>query len=379
MPPRHCTAGPSPAASLPVAVSRPLDGPRVGTPPSANLVVRNKRFHGVDASSALLRKAPMIGGARARPDRQRGASCEASASGRRCVARWPARRAIATLATLILVLPARPALAQSGAVLTLQRSTVSASWGSASAPPQLLTDPRRAEGLGTDLYVLSDLDTGTLRARAAVPPGGDDARSATATFEATFLNSGSGMFSVGAGAVQAMLDARFTQALGPDVRGTLSNVYSASLSGFAPGINGSADVLYRYENARRLGWPVEDFSIGGSPGFLATGSADPSGLSVTLGLPGFTLLPGQVLQFRLSVSAYASVVNPGNAPLWAADTDAANSALLSLRLPADVSVLSALPLAWVSVVPEPAALLLWLIGLLAMACVRSGRARHPRS
>lgn len=288
------------------------------------------------------------------------------------------RRVVRVLAAItLLTLPAL-ARAQAAATLSLQQSSVSVTWGSNSAPLNLLTDPRHAEGTGTDLYALSDLNTGTLRARAAVPPGGDDARSASTSFEILLRNTSTLDISLGAGALRASLDASFMQSLGVDSRGSAVNSYVASLSGFGAGVNGAASASYYFENAVRPGWPVAYDAFGGSPGFASTGSAGPGGLMATLSLPGFTLQPGDFMRVRLDVRAYAAVVNPGAAPGWSADTDASNSAYLSLRLPAGVAFESPLPLAWVSSVPEPAPLVLWATGMLALAWLWRG-CRRPSS
>jgi hypothetical protein len=92
---------------------------------------------------------------------------------------------------------------------------------------------------------------------------------------------------------------------------------------------------------------------GGTASVLAD---SPSFVQGLLGLPGLTLPPRVEVEYLFALQAAAS--SGGG---WTSALDATHTAQLRLLLPAGASLASDRPLAWVSVVPEPASALLAML------------------
>jgi hypothetical protein len=258
-------------------------------------------------------------------------------------------------------------------VLSLTLSRTFVQWGGLGLGQNFQADPWLASASASNANVgvaaSADLAAGKLRGIAQDANNGSGIVAyAYAGFDLNFQNTGGAAISFAAGAVSATIDASFLRSLGGDAAGYTASVVSGSLGAEGGGLRGSAGFSLSAVDANRPNYPELRFQTTASPGFLATGSADMSSLMVTLALPAFTLAPQENLRLLFGLNPYAHGYSP--ADVFAATTDAFNTASLAMRLPAGTQVNSAQALAWVSVVPEPgawASMLLGLAGIVAVA------------
>lgn len=282
------------------------------------------------------------------------------------------KSSVLALATAMLAL--LPAVAPAQSTLSLIQHTVVIDYGGSNAPLTRVEDGLHAEATTLNTYALADLGLGLLRSSASQADQIGVSFSARATTELVFENIGASDIVFHAGALGASLSANFVRGLGMDTAGSATNSFSASLSGVAPSANGSAGVNYIYEAANRVGWPVFIFTPGGNQGFTAAGSASAAALSVNLSSPAFTLYAGEQLSIRLTMNSNAAAGSTAGTG-WSAFTDATHSAQLAMVLPADVTLVSPQPLAWVTQVPEPGTPLLMSLGMVGIALRRLQRRR----
>jgi hypothetical protein len=300
-----------------------------------------------------------------------------STSAAACTApsRLGAALAMATVSALTTS-AATPAQAQG--VLNLVTQQAAVQWGGSGLGQRQDIDPWLASGSGgtpgVGVAAESDLAAGTLRAVSADANNtGGVLAYAYGRFELLLQNISGVALRFAAGDVSATVHASFARGTAGDAFGSSINQMTASLIGEGGLMSGAAGFSIGVAEDNRPGSPRVDFNPRATAGFSAAGSGDASGVVVDLGLPAFTIAPRGTLRLALNLTTAAHGYSP--ADLWSATTDAWNTAELSLRLPAGTTLTSPRPLAWVSVVPEPATALLSLLGLgLVTACARARRA-----
>lgn len=272
-----------------------------------------------------------------------------------------------TLATALIIAGLVSAADASAGVLTEIDHRVYIQYGGGGVPVTTVFDPLFAEATAGGSHALADYSGGVFKGFAQHSSGGGVATIAYSGLEVKFKNVGAGAIAYGAGDIGISIDASFLRAAGGCCGSQNDTTLIAVLSGRtdgAPRIDGFARSTYQYGES--FGGSFFDFDLTGStPGFTATGSADATSMSVFLGFPAFTLASEQTLDinFSLQPSAFG-----GPLPGWEATTDAFDSAQLSMKLPAGVTLQSSVPLAWVTSapVPEPAAIWLFVAGLLGL-------------
>ncbi len=286
--------------------------------------------------------------------------------------------ASAPLATGAQPLPPPAALAVTDSLVIIQ-------YGGAGLGLQQATDPwfRDFSGgtVGGALYTSADLAGGVFRASAealgglpAFPLGVQ--QQASASFRMSLQNTGPGAIVLPAGWLRADVDAVFGRTFGGAGQGIATHQFTSTLGGSGAGLpatGGAARLTYQVAVGPRVP-PTEDLITTATAGFVTTvNSAGLGGVDGSLSFAALTLAPGSGLQVNFNLQVLAAA--PSGAG-WLALTDASNSAVLSMQLPAGVTLSSPVPLPWVTVVPEPAGgslLLAGLAGLGVLARVRSLR------
>ena len=272
-----------------------------------------------------------------------------------------------TLATALIIVGLVSAAGASAGVLTEIEHRVYIQYGGGGVPVTTVFDPLFAEATAGGSHALADYAAGVFKGFAQHSSGGAVATIAYSGLEAKFKNVGAGAIAYGAGDIGISIDASFLRAAGGCCGSQNDTSLIAVLSGRtdgAPRIDGFARSTYQYVESSSP-FPFFDFDLTGTSGFTATGSADSTSMSVFLGFPAFMLASEQTLDINFSLQPGAF---GGPLPGWEATTDAFNSAQLSMKLPAGVTLQSSVPLAWVTAapVPEPAVIWLFAAGLLGL-------------
>ena len=201
-----------------------------------------------------------------------------------------------------------------------------------------------------------------LRASAAASGGGYQV--SRPSFAATFQNTGLAPITFQLGAIKANITASFQHTAGGGLDGVWGNQFSAY---FSNNVQGAASTISANFGQRFTGpvtGGVTPGAIGGFTTALNSGGVD--GLDVTMTFPVTTVGPGSLLTLALALDDFAF----GDGPAWSALTDASNSAYLTMQLPPGVTLISSVPLPWVTTsvtpIPEPETYALMLAGLICM-------------
>ncbi len=256
--------------------------------------------------------------------------------------------------------------------LGLVQGEVSVQTAGPGLPNAVQRDPWLVDLSRGSSYGRAGLGPGLFQARAEWLPGYDSAITQVAYSAVDVTLQNTGLSSLPIGPISVLFDASLAQSLGAGVGGTANTVIGI-LSASVGSTVQTAGATYQYFTVRDAGGPLRDgltaapSGAGGGAGSVLT--ATPSSFEAALGLPGFSLGPGEQLRILFSLQALAN--GSGG---WGALTDASQSAQLSLTVPAGTVVSSVQPLDWITPVPEPAPAWLWLAGLVALGL--AARVRH---
>lgn len=227
-------------------------------------------------------------------------------------------------------------------------------------------------GLGS-IFGLADLigspQGAVLRASAAASGGGYQV--SRPSFAATFQNTGSAPITFQLGAIEANITASFLHTAGGGPDGVWGNQFSANFSNNVQGAASTISANFGQRFTGPVNGGVTPGAIGGFSTALNSGGVD--GLDVTMTFPVTTVNPGSLLTLALALDAFAF----GDGPGWSALTDASNSAYMTMQLPPGVTLISSVPLPWVTTsvtpVPEPETYALMLAGLTCMGWIARRR------
>jgi MYXO-CTERM domain-containing protein len=283
------------------------------------------------------------------------------------------RAGLAGLALGTGLLPALAATPALPAQLTVIGQSMDARLDNAAGPVAAHQDPLLASVALGGSSAESDYVQGTLKGVAVAAPAGVNFMLASASFGLQAANTSATPIQFQASGIGLDLEASFSRALGSGPAGTVGNTLNAvfSIAILAPDnstrYSGYGFYQYRYTLDIGATGPQLVPLVMTDGGFTVAASEDDDEARALIEAPALTLLPGETLGLVINVSGSANVINLFGGSGFAATTDFGHTARLSLELPAGTAFVSATPVTWVSVVPEPQTWALWLAGLAGLA------------
>ena len=176
----------------------------------------------------------------------------------------------------------------------------------------------------------------------------------------TFRHDGGGPITLPPGDIKVDVSATFSHVVGAVDSGFWAHQFQAGLASVLQ--TGQAGITSDFSQSAGAP-PSGGASAISEQGFVSViHHAGIGGLAGTLTFPLVTLMPGELLNIYVALDAFALAAGSG----WSAVTDASNTALLTMRLPAEVTLQSSIPLPWVTVVPEPTTAWLLVAGVAAV-------------
>jgi hypothetical protein len=285
--------------------------------------------------------------------------------------RWRTLAAVAALATASTAVPA---------ALVLQTPT--SFTDIALSGPGCATSSCTGQNSGTTFasiqigatFAEADALAGLIRgnAEATGDSSGQPLGAGTGAFiEVKLLNTGAAPVSLPAGALVFNVDTLLSRTGSPFF--SSSTVASSLAYGSDPGNTASASFTYSYAQTGSTPGVVQFVPSFMGNATLSVNSTTDSLLDVSFASGPIVIQPGDTL--RASFLFQPAVLTLGAGATTRIDTT--NTGLFKLTLPAGTVFDSGgLPVTWVSVVPEPAPLVLWALGAAAvLAAVR----RRPRA
>ena len=290
------------------------------------------------------------------------------------------KRTIHFVVAALLSGPVQAAVVTPPAILSMTSGDVFLQYAGPGVPNTILPFPVFGEITVGGSHAFADLGIATLKDSSfAADTGLSRATVANSGLRVQFQNTGAAPVLFAAGAISASISATFARTLGALANtDTTETDLTAVLSGSVPGFpSGSASVRYQYVESHAATSPFFDSGFSVTPGFTASGTADATSLSALLAFPAFTLDANQRMDllFQLTTTAIAGQLGGSG---WSALTDAASSGSLSMVLPSGVTVVSGVPLTWITTAPVPLPAAIWLFGAGITTLFGFGQTRKSR-
>lgn len=251
--------------------------------------------------------------------------------------------------------------AQPAGALSLLRGEVAVQTAGPGLPNTVQRDPWLVDRSAGSSYGHAELSpTATFKARAEWLSSYDSAIAQISYASADVELQNTGPAALAIGPIGLLFDAKLSRGIGAGV-GNASHTVIGVLSASVGSNIQTARADYQYAAFLDAGGFGDTLSAnptatgGGSASVL---TATPSSFEAALELPGFSLAPGASLRLLFSLQAVA--IGSGG---WSALTDAANTAYLTMSVPAGTEVIAGRPMQWITAVPEPGSLPLLLAGL----------------